>query len=111
MNKTLKLVSLIAAAAVVAGCGTLGQAGPRNGYAQSPNAAVVKDPFGLCWRTGYWTAADATEECDPTLVPKKEVPPPAPAPCSGSCACSGTGCHARSGACPGPGPRACRTEV
>ncbi len=80
MNKTLKLAALIAATAVVAGCGAMGQAGPRNGYSQSPNTTVVKDPYGLCWRTGYWSTADATEECDPALVPKKEVPAPVPAP-------------------------------
>lgn len=37
-----------------------------------------------CWRTGYWTPAMATIECDPDLVPKPEVvvvaPEPAPAP-------------------------------
>jgi len=80
MNISLKLSVLIAAVAVVAGCGTTAPAGSRVGYTQSPNAAVVKDPFGLCWRTGYWTPADATEECDPALVPKKPAPAPAPAP-------------------------------
>ncbi len=36
-----------------------------------------------CWRTGYWTPATATVECDPDLFPEEEViaaaPPPAPA--------------------------------
>jgi len=35
----------------------------------------------LCYRTGYWTPAMATEQCDPDLVPKPPAPPPAaPAP-------------------------------
>ncbi|HUX25666.1 MAG TPA: OmpA family protein [Burkholderiales bacterium] len=56
------------------------------GYVQAPvSGVVVKDPFGLCWRTGYWTPAMATKECDPELLPKPEpapvaVVPPAPAP-------------------------------
>ena len=50
-----------------------------NGYVQAPvSGVIVKDPFGLCWRTGYWTPAMATMECDPDLVPKKAEPAPAP---------------------------------
>ena len=50
-----------------------------NGYVQAPvSGVVVKNPFGLCWRTGYWTPAMATMECDPDLVPKKAAPAPAP---------------------------------
>ena len=56
------------------------------GYVKAPTSdnVVVKNPFGLCWRTGYWTPAMATAECDPDLVPKKPAaparaaPPPAP---------------------------------
>ena len=37
-----------------------------------------------CWRTGYWTPAMATIECNPELFPEPEVvvakPEPAPAP-------------------------------
>ncbi len=50
-----------------------------NGYVQAPTSGVtVKNPFGLCWRTGYWTPAMATMECDPDLMPKKAEPAPAP---------------------------------
>lgn len=38
----------------------------------------------LCWRTGYWTPAQAIAQCEPDLVPKAvpvaAPPPPAPAP-------------------------------
>jgi hypothetical protein len=61
----------------------------NDGYARSAGQ-VTKNPFGLCWRTSAWTAAKATTECDPDLVPKPaprraEAPPappvvPAPAP-------------------------------
>lgn len=52
------------------------------GYVQS-SSGVVKNPYGLCWRTGYWTPAMAVKECDPDLVPKaaplaRVAPPPAP---------------------------------
>jgi len=49
------------------------------GYAQS-SSGVVKNPFGLCWRTGYWTPAMATTECDPDLVPKPAAPAPVASP-------------------------------
>jgi len=52
------------------------------GYVQSVGG-IAKNPFGLCWRTGYWTPAMAIMECDPDLVPKPAppapvAPPPAP---------------------------------
>ena len=47
------------------------------GYLTDQRGEAVKDAFGLCWRTGYWTPAMATQECDPDLVPKKSAPPPA----------------------------------
>jgi OOP family OmpA-OmpF porin len=60
-------------------------AGAPFGYVTDTRNAVVKDPYNLCWRTGYWTPAMAIIECDPDLVPKPVAapappPPPAPAP-------------------------------
>jgi OOP family OmpA-OmpF porin len=40
---------------------------------------VVKNPYLLCWRTGYWTPAQAIKDCDPDLV-KAPPAPPAPTP-------------------------------
>lgn len=54
-----------------------------SGYLTDQRGVVVKNAFGLCWRTGFWSPAMATGECDPDLVPKKGAPasvPPAPAP-------------------------------
>ena len=51
----------------------------NSAYLLDQRGAVVKNPYNLCWRTGYWTPAMATAECDPDLVPKKPAPP-APAP-------------------------------
>src|SRR5689334_8436537 len=44
------------------------------------NNNVVKSAYLLCWRTGYWTPAQAIRDCDPDLVKAPPPPPPAPAP-------------------------------
>lgn len=49
----------------------------NSGYLTDQRGQVVKSGFGLCWRTGSWTPAMATEECDPSLVPKKTASPAA----------------------------------
>ena len=53
--------------------------GATQGYVTDTRGAIVKDPFNLCWRTGYWSPALAVAECDPDLVPKP-APKPAPVP-------------------------------
>ncbi len=54
---------------------------PYSAYVQDARGIIVRDPFGLCWRTGYYTPADAVAGCDLPLAPPKPVaPPPAPAP-------------------------------
>lgn len=45
----------------------------KTGYLIDSRGNVVKNSYGECWRTGYWTPAMAIEECDPDLV-KKEKP-------------------------------------
>jgi OOP family OmpA-OmpF porin len=51
---------------------------PTDGYLVDTRGAVVKSPFGMCWRTSQWSPALAIAECDPDLVPKP-APKPAPA--------------------------------
>lgn len=55
-----------------------------SGYLQDARGAPAKSGAGLCWRTGYWSPAMATAECDPALVKKPEPPkaaqPAKPAP-------------------------------
>lgn len=63
---------------------------PYSAYVQDGRGVIARDPFGLCWRTGYWTPADAVAGCDAPLVPvckapqvlkdNKCVDEPAPAP-------------------------------
>ena len=56
--------------------------GQPEGYASDGRGGQARDSSGDCWRTGYWTPAMATYECDPDLLPKpvKQVEAPAPAP-------------------------------
>ena len=66
-------------------------------YVISPNGVIVKDPFGLCWRTAFWSVERAAAakiegakfpnwtagcECDKELMkpPVCEPPPPPPPP-------------------------------
>jgi OOP family OmpA-OmpF porin len=55
---------------------------PAGAADRSPNywgasdSVVYRNGTGLCWRTSTFTPAEATEECDPDLVPKKPAPPP-----------------------------------
>ena len=79
MNNTAKQFALVLSAALALGMGTASAFAQDNtGYVVSSDKTVVKDPFGLCWHTGYWTPAMATMECDPDLVPKTAAPAPAP---------------------------------
>jgi OOP family OmpA-OmpF porin len=77
MNNLVKLV--LAASAVVSFSASAQQAATSNsGYLQDTRGGATKDAFGLCWRTGSWTPAAATSECDPDLVKPVVVAAPAP---------------------------------
>jgi OOP family OmpA-OmpF porin len=79
MKTIARQFALVLSAALALGMGAASAFAQDNGYVQAPTSGVtVKNPFGLCWRTGYWTPAMATMECDPDLVPKKAEPAPAP---------------------------------
>ncbi|NML62040.1 OmpA family protein [Massilia sp. RP-1-19] len=62
---------------------------PHSAYVQDSRGVITRNPFGLCWRTGYWTPADAVPGCDlPICVEPEKLengkcvapPPPAPPP-------------------------------
>ena len=84
MTRRIVTGALVGALAVAYSTGALAQANPQNSaYVLSatapPNNNVVRNGAGnLCWRTGYWTPAMATIQCDPDLVPKPPAPAPAP---------------------------------
>ncbi|MFM7484918.1 MAG: OmpA family protein, partial [Burkholderiaceae bacterium] len=55
---TLTIVLLVMGSSAIA-------AGPaKKGYLVDSQNDVVRSGFGLCWHTGFWTPADAIEECD-----------------------------------------------
>jgi OOP family OmpA-OmpF porin len=61
---------------------------PYSAYVQDARGVIARNPFGLCWRSGYWTPADAVPGCDAPLCVEPEhlengkcvAPPPLPAP-------------------------------
>ena len=79
-QKALLAGASILALGVLAGAAqpALAQATSGVPYVIDSRNAIVKDPYGLCWRTGYWTPAQATCECDKDLLPKEKCEPPAP---------------------------------
>ncbi len=74
--RALLTISLLAlgTSAVAAGEG-------KKGYLVDSQNDVVRSGFGLCWHTGFWTPADAIEECDGGIAkPAAVAPAPAPEP-------------------------------
>ncbi|PUA17242.1 outer membrane protein OmpA [Glaciimonas sp. PCH181] len=87
MNKLAKLV--FAASAVVALTASAQEIKdiqaktPTSAYVQDARGTIARDPYGLCWHTGYWTPADSVPGCDGELAqaaPPAPPAPPAPAP-------------------------------
>ena len=77
------LLAAVAAFAlgVVSSTSALAQDGrSTQGYLIDQRNGIVKDPFNLCWRTGYWTPALANCECDSSLLPRDVCFPPPPKP-------------------------------
>ena len=88
------LIKLVVAASTVAAISANAQTitdiqarTPVSAYTQDGRGVIARNPFGLCWRTGYWTSADSDTVvgCDgavekvatPVAIP---TPTPTPAP-------------------------------
>ena len=72
---------LAAALGLLPATAALAQQGrSTQGYLTDQRNGIVKDPFNLCWRTGYWTPALAHCECDSDLIPRDICFPPPPKP-------------------------------
>lgn len=53
---------------------------PYSAYVQDASGNIVRDAYGLCLHTGYWTPADATVVgCDGVVAKVAEAAKPAPA--------------------------------
>ena len=82
---TLKALASAATLALSAGVAQASHEGntPSPGYLIDSSGHYVRNSYGECWRTGYWTPEMAVAECDPDLVAQAEPaapPPPPPAP-------------------------------
>lgn len=82
-NFTFGLVLALSTASTFAQTVSDIQANPtKSMYLQDGRGVVARSPYGLCWRTGYWTPADAVAGCDGELAPpiaKATAPAIAPA--------------------------------
>lgn len=55
------------------------KANPANSaYVQNGSGVITRSGFGLCWRSGYWSQADAVPGCDGELAPPIAISPIAP---------------------------------
>ena len=77
MKKTVVMAFL---AATIGLCASFAQAQTNSVYAIDSRGEVVMDPFGLCWRTGFWTPAAAAQDkngckCDKDLIAKEICEP------------------------------------
>ena len=82
MKKTVVMAFL---AATIGLCASFAQAQTNSVYAIDSRGEVVMDPFGLCWRTGFWTPAAAAQDkngckCDKDLIAKEICEPKTAAP-------------------------------
>jgi OOP family OmpA-OmpF porin len=80
MTTTIRTTLVLAAAFGLLSASTAfaQQGRSTQGYLTDQRNGIVKDPFNLCWRTGYWTPAIAN--CEPPPAPKPAAAPPPPAP-------------------------------
>ncbi|MEK0435921.1 MAG: hypothetical protein RL369_1970, partial [Pseudomonadota bacterium] len=81
----MKLLSrtMLTIALLVVGCSAFAAGAAKKGYLVDSQNDVVRSGFGLCWHTGFWTPADAIEECDGAIAkpaPVAATPEPSPAP-------------------------------
>jgi OOP family OmpA-OmpF porin len=82
---TLKEKALLVASAMALGLAATTTAVAQQGrgtqgYLTDQRNGIVKDPYNLCWRTGYFTPALANCECDVDLLPRDVCFPPPPKP-------------------------------
>ncbi len=83
MKHVLRAVVTISLFAL--GTTALAAGADKKGYLVDSQNEVVRSGFGLCWHTGFWTPADAIEECDGAIAKPAAAPAPSTtAPAQGS---------------------------
>ena len=76
MNKILLQAATLVLGTLTAGAAV---AVETAGYLTDTRGQVVRTGNGECWRSGSWTPARASAECDPALMPKTAAVAAAPA--------------------------------
>lgn len=76
MTTTTNTIILASIVAAFSPSIAIAQSSQIQGYLLDSRGAVVKNNYGQCWRTGYWTPEMAIAECDPDLVKKVAAPAP-----------------------------------
>jgi OmpA-OmpF porin, OOP family len=79
-QRALLVVSALALGLAATTSALAQQGRGTQGYLTDQRNGIVKDPFNLCWRTGYFTPALANCECDVDLLPRDVCFPPPPKP-------------------------------
>lgn len=74
MKHVLRTVVTISLFAL--GTTALAAGADKKGYLVDSQNEVVRSGFGLCWHTGFWTPADAIEECDGAIAKPAAAPAP-----------------------------------
>lgn len=93
MKKRSVLLSLLAAVAALVSMQANSATSANNGYVVNLTGQIVRNSFGQCWHTAFWTPAMAVPGCDgvsadvapprvaaPAPVVAEPAPAPAPAP-------------------------------
>ena len=78
-NTTTIRTTLVLAAALGLVSSTMAfaqQGRSTQGYLTDQRNGIVKDPFNLCWRTGYWTPALSNCDCDVDQLERGELAEP-----------------------------------
>lgn len=90
MKTSQLIINLLAIASLTSAGMASAHEVAKAGYLIDTRGNLVKNNYGQCWRTGYWTPAMAIVECDPDLVKKAEpkmaeakTPAAAPVPVAG----------------------------
>lgn len=68
MKTNLRNVAVLLAALTVGTAAVASDHADKKGYVVDSSKEVVRSGFGLCWKTGTWSPADAIAECDGDLV-------------------------------------------
>lgn len=79
MMKNLAITCILATAALQATAqSNIQAASPHSAYLQDGRGVIARSGSALCWRTAYWTPADAVPGCDGALAtPVAKVDAPA----------------------------------